>query len=210
MSAWNVANRRRALVFRDAMPASMPIAQMKATAILLTLIVIGVPFPLVAPPVHAASLTLGCLGTLTTTQVPKGRVASDPEKENVADFSVVVDFDKRAVSGFWSDLNGFREPIPITAADANGVTFKGSKEGPIQKSIWGTVDRITGKVDAAETWLWQTGALTQMAPSHAGFDSRPHGIQSRRSRPRRSQLSFRPWQNAGSTKFPVRAGSRLL
>ena len=112
---------------------------------------------------QAASLTLGCSGTLTTTQVPKSGVAGDPEKEDIVDFSVVVDFDKRAVSGFWSDLNGVRELIPITAADANGVTFKGNKAGSIQKSIWGTVDRITGKVDADETWLWQTGTLTQMA-----------------------------------------------
>jgi hypothetical protein len=112
---------------------------------------------------QAASLTLGCSGTLTTTFVPKNRVANDPEKESIADFSVIVDFEKRAVSGFWSDLNGLHDQIPITASDANSVTFQGRKKETIEKSISGSVDRITGKIDADETWLWQTGSLTLMS-----------------------------------------------
>jgi hypothetical protein len=111
---------------------------------------------------QAASLTLGCSGTVTTTQVPKNGVANDPEKESIADFSVIVDFEKRAVSGFWSDMNGLHDQIPITAADANSVTFQGRTKEVIEKSISGSVDRITGKIDADETWLWRNGDLTRM------------------------------------------------
>jgi hypothetical protein len=118
----------------------------------------------VVRPAQAASLTLGCSGTLTTTQVPKDKVASDPEKENVVDMSVVVNFDERTVSGFWTEMNGLHNALPITAIDANGVTFKGSKgsQNNIQFSIEGTIDRITGKIDATETWLWRTGSLSLM------------------------------------------------
>src|SRR5262245_55601269 len=63
---------------------------------------------LLASPVQAGSLTLGCSGTLMTTHVPREGVAGDPEKENIVDFSVVIDFDQRTVSGFWA-----WGPLPI-------------------------------------------------------------------------------------------------
>ena len=114
----------------------------------------------VASSAQAASLTLGCAGTLITTDVPKDKVANDPTEEKVVDFSVVVDFDRRSVSGFWVQTNGVHDLIPITAADANSVTFKHNRNEPmLNKSIEGTVDRITGKIDASETWLWRTGSL---------------------------------------------------
>jgi hypothetical protein len=81
----------------------------------------------------------------------------------MVDLSVIVDFDRRGVSGFWIDVNGLPELIPITATDANSVTFKGGSKGSIQLSISGTIDRVTGKVDAQETVLWRTGSLSQMA-----------------------------------------------
>jgi hypothetical protein len=99
---------------------------------------------------------------LTTTNASNTGPANDPEKDNIADFSVIVDFDKRAVSGFWSELNGIHDDLPITAFDANSITFKAEKKGGFDKSIWGTVDRITGKIDATETWLWRSGSLTLM------------------------------------------------
>jgi len=55
---------------------------------------------IIVSPAQAASLTLGCSGTVSTTAVPKVGVAGDPQKENIVDMSVVVDFDKRSVSGF--------------------------------------------------------------------------------------------------------------
>jgi hypothetical protein len=113
--------------------------------------------------VRAASLTLGCSGTATSTDVPKNTVASDPKKEGIVDLSVVVDFDKRTVAGLWSEMNGIHTPFPITAIDANSVTFKGSTKiaGSIM-SMDGTVDRITGHVDATETVLFPNGGLSMV------------------------------------------------
>ena len=50
---------------------------------------------------QAASLTLGCTGTVTTANVPKDGVTPDPDKDNVSEYSVVVDLDRHAVFGFW-------------------------------------------------------------------------------------------------------------
>ncbi len=110
---------------------------------------------------QAASLTLGCSGTVTTTEVPKNGVAGEPLKEKVADWSVVVDFDRRTVSGFWAEKNGLHTPLPITAVDANSVTFKGVRKFVASDaSIEGTVDRVTGYVHADETTLWSNNSLS--------------------------------------------------
>jgi hypothetical protein len=112
-----------------------------------------------ASPAQAASLTLGCSGAVTTREIPKDSVAADPQKESVVDMSVVVDLDQRIVSGFWAELSGLHNPLPITVIDANSVTFKGQqKVGQTDAYIEGTVDRITGKVDAKETWIWRSGS----------------------------------------------------
>lgn len=112
---------------------------------------------------HAASLTLGCSGTVATTAVPKNGVAGDPQKENLTEMSVVIDFDKRTVAGLWAEMNGFHTQLPITAVDANSVTFKGRRKYSVSdSSIEGTVDRITGHVDATETVLWSNGGLSMM------------------------------------------------
>jgi hypothetical protein len=101
---------------------------------------------------RAATLTLGCSGTLTTTDMPKDQMASDPKAENIVDFSLVIDFERQSISGFWWQLNGTHDLIPIVAVDANSVTFKGTKKtAGMDDSIEGSVDRITGKIDATET-----------------------------------------------------------
>lgn len=126
----------------------------RMTAVLLLL----VPFVASA---QAASLTLGCSGTVTTTQIPKAGVANDPTKEKITDFSIVVDFEHRTVSGFWADLNGVHTPLPITSVDANSVGFSASKRlGGISNSINGSVDRITGAVEAIDNSLWQNNSST--------------------------------------------------
>jgi hypothetical protein len=91
-------------------------------------------------------------------------MASDPEKESVVDMSVVVNLDERTVSGLWSDRdvsgNYLHNALPIRAFDANSVCFSGRKgKKTHQSSIEGTVDRITGKIDATESWLWSNGSL---------------------------------------------------
>lgn len=114
-------------------------------------------------PAMAASLTLGCSGTLTSSHVPKVGVAADPEKERIEDYSVVVDFDQKAVTGFWSDLNGVNNLIPIIASDANKITFRATKKiAGSEKSIDGTVDRITAATQATDTTLYSSGSMTVM------------------------------------------------
>jgi hypothetical protein len=110
----------------------------------------------------AASLTLGCSGTLTTSQMSKDPAVPtpDPEKESVSDFSVVVDFDKHAVTGFWAETNGIHTLVPIIAADANSVTFSAQRTiFNSKESIQGSVDRITGYVTAMDSTLWPTGGV---------------------------------------------------
>jgi len=131
----------------------------------------------VTPSAQAAPLTLLCSGTSTgTTQVAKDGVITedgvrlygretDPIKDRVR-VQVIVDFDKRAVSGFWIDGNGHLL-IPIIAEDGYTVIFGDSKGGAVHQSIWGTVDLITGKIDAQETALFRSGNL-----SHVVWDLR--------------------------------------
>lgn len=116
-------------------------------------------------PAQAASLTLGCSGTLTTMQVPKDGVAPEPEKENVSDYSVVVDLDRRAVFAFWFEnseslLNNVHSALPITKVDANGVYFEAKKKDPFgfDKYIVGGVDRITGAVYADDFSTFSNGS----------------------------------------------------
>src|SRR5271170_8138837 len=104
---------------------------------------------------QAGSLTLGCSGIFTSTEVPKVGVAGNAQKENLEDFSIVVDLKERTVSGFWQD------PIPFSAVNANNVKFAQHLSTPQpDKSIDGTVDRITGKTEATETVLYPNGNVT--------------------------------------------------
>ena len=118
---------------------------------------------LAASPCSAASLTLGCSGMFTTSHLPKNGMQSEPVKENIVDFSVVVDLDKMVVTGFWSFDDGTANGLPIVAVSPNNVTFKSRVKRVSEKSIEGTVDRITGKVDVEETQLYSTGNLTMLS-----------------------------------------------
>lgn len=89
----------------------------------------------------AQSLTLACVGTVTSAGV------SDPFEA-----SIIVDFERRTLTGLWAQLNGAHDLIPITMIDAHSVTFHGNRNlaGMAEESIEGSVDRITGKLDAFE------------------------------------------------------------
>jgi hypothetical protein len=114
---------------------------------------------------QAASLTLGCTGTVTTSNVPKDGVVPDPDKDNVSDYSVVVDLDRHAVFGFWFEtppagMAAAQTALPITEANANGIYFVARrKQSTIGESIYGSVDPITGAVSAMENKLYPSGNL---------------------------------------------------
>jgi hypothetical protein len=110
-------------------------------------------FLLVASPAQAASLMLGCSGTETITQIRGYEVASDPERKTILDQLVAVDFDQRIISGLWLELDGVHIVLPITAIDDKGVIFRDSRTlNGVSTDIGGTLDRITGKLDATEVW----------------------------------------------------------
>ena len=121
---------------------------------------------IVSSDAQAASLTLGCTGTVTTSIVPKKGVIPDPDKNNVSDYSVVVDLDRHAVFGFWFEtpttgMTAAQTGLPITQADAIGIIYfvARRKQSTISESIYGSVDAITGAVSATENKLYPSGNL---------------------------------------------------
>jgi hypothetical protein len=107
---------------------------------------------------QAAPLTLRCSGISSMPQNPKLAMGTAPKR--ITDFSVVVDFEHRTVSGFWTDLNGVHIPLPITSEDANSIRFSASnKSGVAHTSIDGSVDRITGAVEAIDNTMLPSGEL---------------------------------------------------
>jgi hypothetical protein len=108
---------------------------------------------------QAAPLTLGCSGTVTSRLLSKHGIPGEPEKKNVVGMSIVVDFDQKTLAGFWKEEDGVHNLLPITEFDANSVSFRGTRgtKESILYFIEGAVDRITGKVDANETWHWRSG-----------------------------------------------------
>jgi hypothetical protein len=57
---------------------------------------------------------------VTTSNVPKEGVVPDPDKDNVSDYSVVVDLDRHAVFGFWFEtpttgMTAKQSALPITS-----------------------------------------------------------------------------------------------
>src|SRR5262245_15584560 len=82
---------------------------------------------------QAASLALGCAGTVITTTIPKVGFADDSEKEDIKDYSVVIDFERKAVSWFWAGEKVNKESVglyrwlPITMVDANSIKFRASR-----------------------------------------------------------------------------------
>ena len=119
---------------------------------------------IVSSDAQAASLTLGCTGTVTTSNVPKDGVVPDPDKDNVPDYSVVVDVDRAAVFGFWFEtpttgMAAAQTALPITDADAIGIFYFVARrnQSAIAESIYGSVDLITGVVSAMENKLYPSG-----------------------------------------------------
>jgi hypothetical protein len=120
---------------------------------------------IVSSDAQAASLTLWCTGTLTTSNVPKEGVVPDRDKDSVSDYSVVVDLDRLAVFGFWFEtpttgMTAAQTALPITQANATGIYFVARrKQSAISESIYGSVDPITGAVSAMENKLYPSGNL---------------------------------------------------
>jgi hypothetical protein len=83
-----------------------------------------------------ATLTLACKGTVTTSTVPNPRPYS---------VGIIINFTNRTVQGLAS------YPVTITADNAAMATFSGQdKDENAAYSIGGSIDRVTGDLEATE------------------------------------------------------------
>jgi len=138
-------------------------------------------FVIVASPAQTASLTLGCVGNVTTSIMPNDGVTPFPKREFVNEYSVVVDLDRRVVFGFWFDNSGLSlSPLPIIKADANDVYFEASKEDRVmEKHITGQVDDVTGAAYADDFIIFLNGDMQHRywnldcKPTHSLFSASP-------------------------------------
>ena len=119
---------------------------------------------ILSPAAQAASVTLGCTGTVTRTYVLKDGVLRQPIKEPVSDYSVVVDLDRRVIFAFWYESTGHLIPsvpaaLPIKEANASGISFEADRRiGRTEGHITGGVDRVTGVVNADDFTTFSGGA----------------------------------------------------
>jgi len=133
----------------------------------LYLVAAGVAATILSSTAQAATLTLGCTGTVTRTYVLKGGIAREPLKEPITDYSVVVDLDKRLVFAFWYESTGHLIPtgpaaLPIKEASATEVSFAAERRiGRTEGHITGGVDRTTGAVNAEDFTTFSGGASQQ-------------------------------------------------
>jgi hypothetical protein len=118
-------------------------------------------FVIAASPAQTASLTLGCVGNVTTSVVPNDGVAPVPKKDVVSEYSIAVDLDQRVVFAFWFDNSGISlSPLPIIKADANHVYFDASREDRVvEKHITGQVGVVTGAVYADDFIIFLNGEM---------------------------------------------------
>ncbi len=90
------------------------------------------------------TLTLACNGTTSDGMV------EDAKREPIS-MGIIVNFTTRTIQGFHAP--GLLDyPVKVTGWDDVTVVFSGSQNiGGISTSINGTIDRVTGDVQASET-----------------------------------------------------------
>jgi hypothetical protein len=90
-----------------------------------------------------ATLTLACKGTVTR--------GAQPDKPEPVSMGIIVNFTARTVQGFgYPGFAGLMDfPVKITAWNEVTVAFEGSdSHAVIENSINGSIDRVTGDVEA--------------------------------------------------------------
>jgi len=88
------------------------------------------------------TLTLACQGTMTDPQ-------KNDDKPTPISMGIIVDFANRTVHGFGSNPgfpSRFEFPVKITDMNEANLAFQGSNQ--IGESITGSIDRVTGDVEA--------------------------------------------------------------
>jgi hypothetical protein len=118
----------------------------KAIMKLAAAIILVVGLSTAAQAVETGTLTLACKGTTVT-----GEFA--PEQLSMG---LIFNFTAGTVQGFSTPDPGFKEvPVNITGIGEVTVTFGGSRRfglgDALAHNLSGTIDRVTGDVDAEET-----------------------------------------------------------
>ena len=100
------------------------------------------------------TLTLACQGT--ATDKTDLREAAKPEPVSMG---LIIDFTTKTIAGFDRVLPSFSAGrVKITVVDSASIVFSGNAGSGA--AIFGTVDRITGDVEAAtEHWNYETNKL---------------------------------------------------
>jgi hypothetical protein len=93
------------------------------------------------------TLTLACTGTATETAWPD-------QKPVPISMGLIVNFTTRTVQGF-ADY-----PVKITGLDDVTVAFRGSQTRSSTSSVSGSIDRVTGDVEATSMLMNGTTILT--------------------------------------------------
>jgi len=121
---------------------------------IVLLLVIWWGFTATAEAQQPGVLTLACKGTTTWSH------GENAEKPQDVSMGIIFNFATGAVAGFdsYSSLvAGFRTTYNATIIAANDVTiaFAGSSDVPFGDSLTGSIDRVTGELNATTTALDQ-------------------------------------------------------
>jgi hypothetical protein len=121
---------------------------LKRMAAVCTLICIGIASAAEATANEPKVVTLSCDGTLTTTTITNSKVDPPltPSPQQMQKVGVVVNLDERTVS--------FLDVARINDVDAANVDFGSTQTGRYEGfniGIRGTIDRVTGYMDATAT-----------------------------------------------------------
>ena len=119
---------------------------MKATMLLVLLSTAQAAEP-------TGTLTLACQGTATD----KTHLVEAARPEPIS-MGLIIDFTTKTVAGFERVFPTFTGAVKITIVDDLTIGFSGTDGGG--GAVFGTVDRITGDVEAAaEYWNHETNKL---------------------------------------------------
>ena len=100
-------------------------------------------------------LMLACRGERIWWGAPN----TDPVKEQVS-MGIIVNFTAWTVNGLGRD---WRDAIPIHTITETAITFFAERQDdPVEASIIGTIDRITGDVDAGITASGSSGKVSML------------------------------------------------
>jgi hypothetical protein len=116
-----------------------------------------------------ATLTLACKGTTTDSW--------DPHTKQPISMGIIVNFTERTVQGFGHPGGLLDFPVMITGANDVTVTFSGHHQVGSLDSISGSIDRVTGDVEAtfkmsdpkAGTTISRTTYALQCKPTQRMF-----------------------------------------